>query len=107
RGQVLKLKGLLRELTPDVKGRDPDVVIAETRKQLEHKTPDERAELLWRMGHGAYAAGNVKVAERLFEESLKEQETFAPAHIALGHLAADRGLTLVAQEFYSRARAAD
>lgn len=105
--EVLKLEGQLRELSQDVKESDPDVVIAKTRKQLGGKTPGERADSFWRVGRDAYAAGNVKVAERLFEESLKEQATFAPAHIGLGRLAADSRQFRTAEKFYRRARAAD
>lgn len=106
-GVLLQKKDELRELVKEVDLNDPDITIERARQNLKGKTPGERADALWRYGRDAFAAGRTNVAERLFLESLKEDSSFAPAHIGLGRIAADRQQYRVAERHYVRAASAD
>lgn len=105
--EVLQLKGQVQELTTKVDENDPQVVIKKVEAQLGGKTKGERADSFWRRGRDAFANGNPKLAEILFQRALSEDETFAPAHIGMGRIAADEHRFRVAEKHYRRARTAD
>lgn len=105
--EVLQLKGQVQELTTKVDGNDPQTVIQRVEAQLGGKTKGERADSFWRRGRDAFSNGNPELASTLFQRALQEDDTFAPAHIGMGRLAADEHMFRVAEKHYRRARKAD
>jgi Tfp pilus assembly protein PilF len=105
--KVNELEAREVRLRQAVDSADPQVAIAKIRKELGGRTAGERADSLWRGGQDALNKGQLNLAEKLFQEAVDEDPTFAPAINGLGRVAADRGDRLTAEKFYLRAVAAD
>jgi tetratricopeptide (TPR) repeat protein len=104
---VVELREREERLRAAVDSNDPEVAIAKVRAQLGGRSPGERADSLWRRGQDFLDEKKLDLAERLFEESRKEDPLFAPPINGLGRVAAERGQLAVAEKFYRNAISTD
>jgi tetratricopeptide (TPR) repeat protein len=85
---------------------EPLEVIDRIRRELGGKSPEVRADSLYKRGRDAFAEGNLKLAHALYMASLEEDERYPWALIGLGNIASRQKEYHVAEKHFERAIAA-